>query len=187
MPEIVDLIRLDHANMRKLLDVLERQVRIVHAEGTPDYDIILGVLDYCLTYPELFHHPAEDLIYRRLCQVKGTEAVVAEKLETEHAELSTLTRKFATYVGQILQETEMLRETFEDTARSFLDAYRRHMAMEEEDFLPEALATLGSVDWVDIEIQSPRPPDPMFDAEVAQRFELLRRDILNWDRLEPDS
>ncbi len=182
MPEIVDLIRLDHANLGKLLDALDRQVRIVHAGGTPDYDIILGVLDYCLTYPELFHHPAEDLIYRRLCQAKGLQPAAADKLETEHVELSVLTRKFAAYVGKILQETEMLRETFEDTARSFVDTYRRHMAMEEEEFLPDALATLTPVDWIAIEVESPRPPDPMFDTEVAKRFDSLRRDVLLWDR-----
>ncbi len=52
--------------MGKLRDALERQVAVLKGGGTPDYDIVQGVMDDCLTFPDLHHHPKADLIYRRL-------------------------------------------------------------------------------------------------------------------------
>ena len=52
--------------MAKLFDILERQIEIYGGGGRPDDAIIRDILDYCLGYPTLCHHPKEDLVYRKL-------------------------------------------------------------------------------------------------------------------------
>ena len=57
MTDIIDSLHEDHANLAKLLDALERQLGLFDQGETPDYDIVRGVVDYCLGYPDLYHHP----------------------------------------------------------------------------------------------------------------------------------
>ena len=70
MGGILDTLRSDHANMARLLNILERQVSAFREGEAPDYEIVQGVVEYFLDYPDLCHHPKEDLLARRQCQSK---------------------------------------------------------------------------------------------------------------------
>ena len=74
MSKVMNALEQEHLDMGKLLDALERQIVILEGGGTPDYDIVQGVMDYCLTFPDLHHHPKEDLVYRRLAARDPTAA-----------------------------------------------------------------------------------------------------------------
>ena len=66
MVEMLRRLRQEHASMARLLDVLERQIAVFRDGEDTDYDIIEAIAGYCLTYPDLCHHPKEDLVYRAL-------------------------------------------------------------------------------------------------------------------------
>ena len=63
MAETMRLLCEEHANVAKLLYVLERRIETFNDGGQPDYDIVEGVIGYCLSFPELRHHPKEDLVF----------------------------------------------------------------------------------------------------------------------------
>ena len=65
---ILRTLREDHRNMGRLLDVLESQIEVFRRGDKPDYEILTETVDYCLNYPERFHHPLEDQIFRRIAQ-----------------------------------------------------------------------------------------------------------------------
>ena len=65
-PSILNDLSTDHARIAKVLDELERQLDILADAGKPDYEVVRGAVEYLLVYPDQFHHPKEDLIYRRL-------------------------------------------------------------------------------------------------------------------------
>ena len=46
--DIIDSLHEDHANLAKLLGALERQLALFDEGESPDYDIVRGVVDYCL-------------------------------------------------------------------------------------------------------------------------------------------
>jgi hemerythrin-like domain-containing protein len=50
MTEVIRVLREEHANMTKLLNVLERQIEIYGGGGIPDDAIVRDILDYCLGY-----------------------------------------------------------------------------------------------------------------------------------------
>ena len=66
MVQIMQTLRQDHRNMLQLLQMLEQQIGQVVANDSPDFALIDEVMSYCLTYPDQFHHPKEDIIYRAL-------------------------------------------------------------------------------------------------------------------------
>ena len=180
MTDILDAIHEDHANLAKLLDALERQLAVFDAGETPDYDIIRGVVDYCLDYPDLYHHPKEDLVFERLKARDPAAAAEAGDLPGEHEELAALTRRLQEAVEAVLSDLEVPRGRFDDTLREFLDTYREHMSMEERAFLPAARRSLSAADLAEIQARLDHPEDPLFGAPSEKRFAALRRDILAW-------
>jgi hemerythrin-like domain-containing protein len=180
--ETMRLLCEEHANLAKLLYVLERQVEAFNAGGQPDYDIIEGVIAYCLSFPDLCHHPKEDLLYRKLVTIDPDAADEMADLEVAHEELAALTRKFASTIHQVLHDPDAQRVTFARVAQDFLYLYRRHIEMEETAFFPAALKALGPEDWAEIDAQVSDREDPLFGAKVEKRFADLRREILDLDR-----
>ncbi len=180
MTDILDAIHEDHTNMTKMLDALERQLAASDAGEEPDYDIVQGVVDYCIGYPELHHHPKEDLVFERLKAVDPEVAAEVGDLPGEHAELTVLTHRLRDAVEAVLGDLEVPRGRFDETLRAFLDAYRRHMALEESAFLPAARRALSAAELAEIQRRLDHPDDPLFGAPGEERFAALRQDILNW-------
>ncbi len=180
MTDVLDAIYEDHANMAKMLDALERQLQVFDAGETPDYDIVRGVVDYCLDYPDLYHHPKEDLVFERLEAVDPEAAAKVGDLPGAHAELAALARHFRDAVEAVLGDLEVPRGRFDETLRAFLDATRRHMTMEERAFLPAARRALSAADLAEIDARLDPRGDPLFGAPSQERFAALRQDILDW-------
>lgn len=184
MSEVIASLRADHANMALLLDALERELRAMAGGGAPhcapDYDIVQSVLDYCLTYPDLYHHPQEDAVYERLRARRPDAAEDLAAIHEQHGELAALTRRLAAAVRLILQDAEVSRAAFGALAHDFLERYRRHMAIEEMTLFPEAERTLEPADWAAIEAAFTRSSDPLFGADVDERFAVLRRTVIAW-------
>ena len=66
MPETLHRLHDDHAIMGRLLNALDRQLDVFENGETPDYELIGGILDYCLQFPDRYHHPKEDAILERI-------------------------------------------------------------------------------------------------------------------------
>ena len=184
MSQVMNNLEQEHRAMDKLLDALERQVATIERGGTPDYDIIQGVMDYCLTFPDLHHHPNEDLVYRQLARLDPAAAAGVGDLLEEHAALAEGTRRLSAAVRSVLDEAEMPRDALLKLAREFLGHHRRHIAREDENFFPVARARLSAEDWAAIEAKLGAGHDPLFGGTVDQRFANLRKHILDWDRDE---
>ncbi len=180
MTDVLDAIHEEHSNMTKMLDALERQLAVFDAGETPDYDIVRGVVEYCLDYSDLYHHPKEDLVFERLRAADPEAAAEVGDLPGEHRELSALTRRLQEAVAAVLSDLEVPRGRFDETLREFLDAFRRHMDMEERVLLPAARRALSADDLSEIQDRLDHPEDPLFGALGEKRFAALRQDILAW-------
>ena len=66
MPRAIEQLQLDHRNMTRLLDVLRKELDAYRSGRTPDFDLLNSIMDYTLNYPDLCHHPKENLIYERM-------------------------------------------------------------------------------------------------------------------------
>jgi hypothetical protein len=91
MAGVMQTLRDDHVNMVKVLDAFERQLAIFERAETPDYDLMNGAIDYCLTYPDIYHHPKEDLLIARLSARDPAQRTVASEVQQEHRALREMT------------------------------------------------------------------------------------------------
>lgn len=184
MAEIMEILYQDHKNLAKLLKTLERQAQRFEDTGDADFDIVRGVVSYCLTYPDLCHHPKEDLVLRKLLERDPRAGGMIGDLEAEHRQLAENTRKLSAAVHR-LEQGESPQGWFGDATREFLEAYWRHMDMEETLFFPIALQELTEDDWRALDAEVEEMSDPLFGGRVEERFKVLRNEVLMWDELTP--
>ena len=65
MARVLDELRRDHRNMAKILAIVEGQARLIREGRIADLDLVERAMDYSLGYPDLCHHPKDDLILER--------------------------------------------------------------------------------------------------------------------------
>lgn len=173
MAHMLDTIRDEHLKMARLLDLLEQQVELFENGLPADYPLMNEIIEYFLTFPDLFHHPKENLILERLRQRAPDLARKVGDLEGQHSDISHELHRFAHVIANLLLEVEMPRDSFVKLARGFIERERRHMSEEEAVFFPAARAGLTEEDWDDLAIKSQATGDPLRDKAKA-RFALIR-------------
>jgi hemerythrin-like domain-containing protein len=181
MPDTLRLLRDDHANLRRLLDVLDHQVTLFAEDADPDYDVMQGVLEYFARYPDLEHHPREDIALRKLEQRDPAGAAAVGDLTGEHERLRAETERFMTALSDVLGEVEVPRDAFVEQARDTVAQIRQHMRTEEELFFPRIERALSDTDWQDIEAAAERRADPVFGPRTVAECRALRDHLLAWD------
>ena len=172
MSQAIDTIRNEHRNMTRLLDLLDDQIGLFESASRPDYDLIKEIIDYFLTYPDLYHHPKEDLIFRKIKKKAPDLAESLFDLEAEHDKISDRLHAFTHAVVNVMMEVELPRDQFVSIARAFIDGERKHMAEEEKHFLQLALDTLDEDDWAELDDAVTRFNDPL-NGDAKQRFSTI--------------
>ena len=63
---IIERLSQEHRNIERLLAILERELQVFDRGDRPDYRVISAVISYFELYPEVYHHPQEDLVFAKL-------------------------------------------------------------------------------------------------------------------------
>jgi hemerythrin-like domain-containing protein len=177
VPEVLNRLHKEHADLTRLLDLLDQQLALFAAGKPADYDMIGAILQYCLEYPDAVHHPKEDLIYGVLRSRDPVLAAEVGDLEEEHRDLAELTRSLAELIERALAEEPVGRDQVRDLTRDFIRRYRHHIAREELHVFPAARQVLSDPDWAEIDGKLGDKDDPLFGEVVADYFHALRDDI----------
>ena len=175
---IIELLSREHRNIERLLAVLERELELFERGERPDYEVIRAIISYFEVYPEVYHHPQEDLVFARLKTRDPAAAARVGDLAREHKKGSDRLRRVAQAVESVLMDQEVLRETVHATIRDFIEHERRHMMMEDRYFFPAALEALKPQDWTEIASTSTAGKDPLFSDITEAGFDTLRAHIL---------
>ena len=179
---IIDLLRQEHRNIEKLLQVLERELKVFARGERPDYEVIQAVIAYFQVYPDVYHHPPENLVFQKLKARDSTAAANIGDLEAAHRSGSDRLRRVAQAVDSVLADRELLRRAVEDVISDFIEQERRHIAMEERDFFPAAVKALEPQDWMEITSRLTDQPDPLFSEIVEERFDAVRGHIIQLEQ-----
>ncbi len=177
MPAVVEDIISEHRTMGRLLDLLEGEIDLFEQADQPDYDLIREIIDYFVTFPDLFHHPKEDLVFNVMKARDATTVEPFGELEEQHEHGSDRLREFARAVVNVLMEAEVPRDTFVTLARNFISGERAHMKAEEKYFLPVAAELLTKRDWSEIESKVGTFKDPLGSDAMKSRFSVLNEKL----------
>jgi hemerythrin-like domain-containing protein len=185
---IIERLSREHRNIEMLLAILERELEIFDRGGRPDYEVIRAIISYFELYPEVYHHPQEDLVFAKLKIRDATAAAKVGNLALEHQKGAERLRRVAQAVDSVLADREILRQNVDNIVRDFIEHERRHIMMEDRDFFPAALKALEPQDWTEIASAMTTHEDPLFSEAAEEIFDALRARILQLEqeRLKPN-
>jgi hemerythrin-like domain-containing protein len=179
VPAILDHLLVDHRNMRQLLRILEEEIEAYNAGKPGDFDLMKQILEYTLHYPNLIHHPREEMLFRRLLERDSPSKGLVGDLTKDHEELARLTHRFAAAVHNVSHDVELPRAFFAKVAEDYLTRSREHMETEEHKFFPRLMTVFQDEDWEDFDSLAIRGYDPLFGTSIESLYKRLYQRILN--------
>ena len=136
---IIERLSREHRNIEKLLEILERELEIFGRGDRPDYEIIHAIISYFKVYPEVYHHPQEDLVFAKLRIRDPAAAAKVGELTREHQEGAERLHRVGQAVESVLADREVPQRYVDTIVRDFIDHERHHILMDDRDFFPAAL------------------------------------------------
>jgi hemerythrin-like domain-containing protein len=187
MTRMIEVLRREHRDIERLLNVLEDELKIFERRERPDYEVIQAIISYFQDYPDCCHHPKEDLIFDKL---KARDPLAAKRIgdvEVDHRQETERLDRVARVVRNVLLDREVGRQTFGDVMRDFIDHQRLHIAMEDQTLFPAAENALRFEDWREIDLKWNDRTETLFNVAMEERCQSLRDRILRWGRENEES
>lgn len=177
MSDPIALWHTEHVNFATLLDLLELHLDRFHRGEPPDYELMLDIMFYMTHYPDVLHHPKEDLAFARIAQRDAGARSVVDALAEQHARLKRDGNALVVALDDIVNGSITSRDHVEAPGRAYIAAFRGHMEKEDAQILPLAAKLLSHDDWAAIDAAILRLEDPVFGKTLDQRYAALRRQI----------
>lgn len=177
MATVVDRLHEDHANMRRLLDILDRELDAVEAAENADFDLMRDVMRYLVHYSDAVHHPMEDLVYARLAErsVKARNDLVS--IPEQHERIEAQSRRLHDEVGMVADGGLALRTEILKAGRDYSSGLRKHIEMEDLHLFPLVESTLDEEDLDEVQRVLDENEDPVFGKVVKEDYRVLYRHI----------
>jgi hemerythrin-like domain-containing protein len=159
----------EHAALRGLLfSILPILLQARAAGSRPDFSLLRAMLFYIAEFPEKRHHRKEsDLLFPKLRARTPLARRILDHLDEDHtrgeAKIRELEHALTSY--EMLGDSQC--ESFETSARRYVDFYLAHMALEEREILPLAEQVLTEEDWDELDAAMALDHGPL--AAVADR------------------
>jgi hemerythrin-like domain-containing protein len=164
----------EHVRFARMLDLFEVEVARFHDEDSPDYDTMLDIVSYLHDYADRFHHPREDLAFSCLLRHDAGLKPQINRLLQEHRVIARAGEVLRGLLNEVVNDAFVSRESLESAAATYLAYYRNHLDTEERDILPLASKLLDDSDWAKVTVAMPSAADPLFDAQIQERYRSLR-------------
>ena len=175
---VVEQLQQDHRQLVRVLYHLEKAIKSFSGigRGTASMESVLDILDYIQVYPEIWHHPVEDLIYEILLQKEIPEPQLLANCIEEHGVLELLTENLHSYIDQLAAGREEVRLRFVRAGSDYVNRQLTHMEHEQTTLFPLIDRYLNDEDWELIK-QRIKSIQPAADQGRYKRYQSLYQDI----------
>ena len=179
MPRVITMLQSDHQNvlvLLRLLDPLESKP----ARRTPaDFVSILDIVNYMTRYSDLFHHPMEELLFKKLIERDDGAGPLVATLSAEHKILGEKGGQLLRSVRNVVNGFEPHEGDLGPACQDYVTRLREHMSREEAEVFPLAAKLLSKNDWGAIERGLVARADPLFGAGREAQYTALYNHIVS--------
>jgi len=174
MQQVLANLHDDHLNITRILDYLAAQVELMERGENPEWDLMYDVMHYMTNYPDMYHHPKEDMIFARLrARTSEFDGHVGQLLQ-EHGDIYALGKHFREAIQEVDGGIVMTCEEFAQIAKDYIKCQRDHLELEELVLFPLAQQYLDDADWQAVERAIRKQPDPLFGHMIQDEYKLIR-------------
>lgn len=135
MPMLTQL-RQDHANMARMLHVLQLKQKALNAGERPNFQLVREVVDYILDYMEGFTVPLERVCTERLHDVAPQSAQITDQLSADYRALKADLKRLSDNIDMILMDAVIPMDRFADDLKAYLESHRAYLRDERELLFP---------------------------------------------------
>ncbi len=178
MKPIIDKLHNDHINFIKLLEFLENQLLQLKEYKPIDLDSMLDAIRYMKEYPDLVHHPLENVIFNYFLEHHDEVQSELKTLLHEHDELPGLTDKLLEMLQCALAGEPQKREELYQYLKEYITVQKEHMNSEESLVYPTISSVLKKNDWRNINSELALVEDPLFGDRVKKSYQELLQNII---------
>src|ERR1700740_1364766 len=118
---IIERLSQEHRNIEKLFAILERELEVFDRGDRPDYEVIRALISYFEVYPEVYHHPQEDLVFAKLRTRDPAAAAKVGDLAREHQKGAERLGRVAHAIDNGLADLGILRKNVDTVVRDFIE------------------------------------------------------------------
>lgn len=169
----IDQLLTEHRNIARVLKCLERELDKVEQHENADYQLMEYAMTYITDYPDVLHHPHEDVMFARLQRKDPAAADTVNALLEEHKDLEKMGRRLREMVSAAATEQLVERAALVQAGREYLKKQFSHMRVEESGVLPMARKAFTHADWNDIAYYTKPEQDPVFGDVLDENFKEL--------------
>ena len=181
-PDLIAHLRRDHVNMRRVIDVLGRQLERYQMKRQISNDLLTEIADYLIHYPDMWHHPKEDVIFKYLITRCPDCALFIRGIMLEHKELAEHNRRLAAALYNIRMKVELPPGWLENQISKCIDKNLHHMRKEDEFYFPLASRELTEEDWKSIETEVANwKKEPIISDDILAGYPQLAEQIRKSD------
>lgn len=174
MHNVLKTLHTEHAHICRILDFLDAQIGLLEKGENPEWDLMKDVMHYMTNFPDIYHHPKEDLVFKRLRERQAGAIPDIDDILHEHGELAQMGQKFRAAIQEVECGSVMSVGDFSKMARSYVDVQRRHVELEERVLFPLAKKFLRPGDWTEVDEAIESRADPIFGNMVKDEYKLIR-------------
>lgn len=171
MHPILQDLHQDHVNLSRVLQLLQKQLDLIDCGGEVNLHVLGEIIDYVQSYPDLLHHPREDVIFQvyRVRYSAGLDVI--DRLMEEHRTLIAGTSALQGCVDQWEHDLPVPREHLKRLLADYLSRQWDHLNLEEGSIYKLLADSLTESDWAEIEAGMPQGSDPLFGDMIRQRYQ----------------
>ncbi|MEX2353743.1 MAG: hemerythrin domain-containing protein, partial [Gammaproteobacteria bacterium] len=147
---VMDQLHKDHINYSKLLDLLDSYLEEQKAGSDKGYLEMYLIMNYMTRYPDIFHHPYEDIIFEEVIKLDDDFRDEIENLEAEHTKLYEMSRSLLDDLDAVVNEHIVEKSKIQQAAAEYSSALRSHMDMEEARIFPGINERMTETAWNNI-------------------------------------
>lgn len=133
---MLNQLRQDHANMARMLHVLQLKQKALAAGERPNFQLVREVTDYILDYMEVFAVPLERICSERLKTLVPETGELTDRLSQDYQGLRERLLRLSDDIDMILMDAVVPMDRFSEDLDAYLEAHRRYLRDERELLFP---------------------------------------------------
>lgn len=179
MKESLTIIKQEHRNLFRVVNVLDQLLRRQKPGEQPDFGFMEAVLDYIENFTDQYHHPKEDrFLFKALRRRDPKAEAIIEELEAEHRDCPVGLSRLKTLLAEYRSDPSK-REAFQNATRDYLKFQTKHLQKEEGVVFPMAQKVLTEDDWAEIDAAFQDNEDPIFGPRGREEARSMYSRIVN--------
>lgn len=185
--QVLVALEQEHQRIEAVLAVIDEQLQSLAEFGHIDCFLIEDSLIYLTEHCEKYHHHKEDILFAALFEKwllvgapHGQASTTLATLISNHDELDAQAQILIDLIAEAKHsENKLLLARVASSLTRYQSAMRAHLTTEEEQIFPLFLSFFDDDTWEEIRDTLEANSDPLFGAEVDERFRLLSEQVDN--------